>query len=169
MENQVEDVSATPTFVRYAQAGLPLILPWHPTMTVAPGTLFHSRLYQTENPWAKDSPFVPESLGTTPVTFRVVDGGAASYKSVEGSSSSSNEEHLSVGLGVSADCMFLTASVSGQYDKNVQENKSVSNSLVTFALLILPGPSPTRVLFDQRFGMAPSCCPPSQNSPTRRS
>jgi hypothetical protein len=137
MENQVEDASAMATIVRYAQAGLPLILPWHPKKTVTPGSLFHSRLYQTDDPWAKESPFVPGSVEATPVTFHTMDGGAASYKSVEGSSSSSAEEHLSVGMGVSVDCGFLSVSVSGQYDKNVQDNRSVSRSVpLLFSLLM---------------------------------
>ncbi|KAI9841613.1 MAG: hypothetical protein M1837_000520 [Sclerophora amabilis] len=118
------------SIAREANAKFPLILPWHPSETITPGTLFHSSLCLTDDPWAKGSPWVPSSLDAVPVVFVNDDGGQASFKSATSTFEGSATEHLSVGVGTTLDCKFLKASVSGRYDRDVAENRDSSKSSI---------------------------------------
>lgn len=116
------------TLKHQADLKQPLILPWHPQKTIAPGTLFHSRLCESEEgPWSQQSPFKSDSLAETPFEFVADDGGVGSFRSATSSVSGSSSEHLSVSMGVTVGAPFLSASVTGSYDREVQKNTDVSS------------------------------------------
>ena len=118
------DDSQTRTITSQASSSLPILLPWSSSIApVLPGTAFRSILASTDAPWATVSPFT--ELGDQLIVYTNDDGGLSTYNSAKSTSSSSNSEHLSVSLGVSVGCPFLNASASGQYDKDVLENKDV--------------------------------------------
>jgi hypothetical protein len=74
------------------------------------------------NPFAPQSAFDADSLGLAPVVFTAYDG-SGSFKSSEVMSSSASTDHLSVGVGVGVDLVFLEASVSVHYDGDVMGNR----------------------------------------------
>ena len=133
IESNLDDINlaepARASIARQAKANLPLLLPWHPSETIKPGALFRSRLCETDDPWAKNTPFKPSSLASIPLLFHNDDGGAASFKSHISRLAVSDTEHMSVSMGVSIGCPILGASVTGRYDKEVSENKDASCSL----------------------------------------
>ena len=53
-------------------------------------------------------------------------GGTASFQNGLSTNSGSSSDRLSASLGITVGYPFLNASVTGQYDKNVIENKKVS-------------------------------------------
>lgn len=75
------------------------------------------------------SPFHPDSFSTTPVTVTRENGTESTYRSQATSSTSHTNDHMSLGFGVGAGLPFLAeASVTGQYDKDVTENRDVCAS-----------------------------------------
>ncbi|KAM5358859.1 hypothetical protein ACJZ2D_014918 [Fusarium nematophilum] len=106
-----------------ASLKLPLSLPWIPSSTpIQPGTTFHSRLANSEDPWSKILPFDKSQLKDITLKYRNDDGGVASYRSTESESSTSSSEHLGVALGITVGCKWLGASVTGGFDKDTLEN-----------------------------------------------
>lgn len=76
------------------------------------------------------SPFHLDSLNNTPVTVTRENGTNSTYRSQSTSSTSHTKDHMSLGFGMGVGLPFLAeASVTGQYDKEVTENKDVCATL----------------------------------------
>lgn len=115
---------------------MPMSLPWHPSSTIRLGALFHSDRANEEDPWAKETLFTQSSLESIPVHYRSDEGARSFFKSSVSSTSSQFEDHMSIWLGVSLGCPILGASVSGQYDRHVINNRRVSISYYVTARLL---------------------------------
>jgi len=124
-----------PLIPRIAQQAItrsPIRLPWQ-ARVLPLGMFFRSEATATANnanPFAPQSAFDPNSLAATPIVFTVHDG-CSSFRSSEVLSSSASADHLSVGVGVGVDLVFLQGSVSVHYDKDVLENRDTNKASVT--------------------------------------
>lgn len=122
-----------PLIPRVAQQAItrsPILLPWQPHVLPL-GMFFRSAATANGgNPFALRSAFAADSLGSAPVVFTAYDG-SSSFRSCEVMSSSASTDHLSVGVGVGVDLVFLEASVSVHYDRDVMENRDSNKASVT--------------------------------------
>ncbi|OBS23325.1 hypothetical protein FPOA_03874 [Fusarium poae] len=118
-----------PRIVKQATSRSPILLPWQPRIMPL-GMFFRSSTANTaHNPFATETAFSQESLGSTRIIFTANDG-SCSFRSSEAMSSSSSLDHLSVSLGASVDIICLEASVSMHYDKDVMKNKDSNKASV---------------------------------------
>lgn len=109
-----------------AQRGLPLTLPWG-RKPVRLGTTFHSSRKSTENPWSDETPFVLSDLHMIPKELHFEYGTTSSFKKVQTKKESESKDHLTLGFGVGVGLPFIaSASVKGDFDQNIEENKDVS-------------------------------------------
>lgn len=115
-------------FQRLARSSMPLVLPWHRT-PVRLGTGYHSKLQTTEDPWAKETPFVLAELLMQAKVFRPEQGTTSSFTSKKTSRTAESNEHLALGfgVGVSPPIPVCSVSVKGKFDKQLQENSDVSD------------------------------------------
>ncbi|KPM42481.1 hypothetical protein AK830_g4056 [Neonectria ditissima] len=120
-----------PRVAQQAIAKSPIRLPWQARILPL-GTFFRSAAAANGggNPFAPQSAFDTDSLGSTPVVFTACDG-SCSFKSSEVMSSSASTDHFSVGVGVGIDLVCLEASVAMHYDKDVMENRDANKASVT--------------------------------------
>lgn len=125
-----------PLIPRVAQQAItksPIRLPWQ-ARVLPLGMFFRSAATAKTNgggnPFAPQSAFDPDSLSSAPVVFTEHDA-SGRFRSSEVISSSASTDHLSVGVGVGVDLVFLEASVSMHYDRDVMENKDSNKVSVT--------------------------------------
>ncbi|EAW12960.1 uncharacterized protein ACLA_013970 [Aspergillus clavatus NRRL 1] len=125
-----------PLIPRVAQQALtrsPIRLPWQARILPL-GMFFRSVAtvndYGGGNPFAPQSAFDAKSLSSTPVMFTAYDGNG-SFRSSEATGSSTSTDHLGVGGGIGVDLIFLEASVSVQYDRDVLTNRDSAKVSVT--------------------------------------
>ncbi|KAJ9613427.1 hypothetical protein H2200_003369 [Cladophialophora chaetospira] len=109
-----------------AAAGAPLHIPWS-SSPIRLGTGFDSAaIGSSEGPWKSSYPFsVPPHV---PQLLCEIDESIASYKDGLSASAGSTSEHLSASLAVTVGCDFLSASVTGDYDKAVLENRNATRA-----------------------------------------
>ncbi|TFA99562.1 hypothetical protein CCMA1212_008577 [Trichoderma ghanense] len=108
----------------------PIRLPWQ-ARVLPLGMFFRSAATANGgNLFAMQSAFDADSLISAPIEF-TADDGSGSFRSSEVMSSSASTDHLSIGAGVGLDLLFLEASVSVHYDKDVMENRDSNKASVT--------------------------------------
>lgn len=115
-------------FQRCARSGMPLLLPWH-RKPVRLGTGYHSRLQTTDEPWAQETPFVLADLLLQAKVYRTEQGTTSSFTSRKTSRTAETNDHLALGFGVgiSPPIPICSASVKGNFDRQLQENSDVSS------------------------------------------
>ncbi|KAI0129792.1 hypothetical protein BJ170DRAFT_617617 [Xylariales sp. AK1849] len=118
-----------PTVLSVASNGLAMNLPWFPQRILI-GATIHSSLLTAKNPFSKMSPFDKESLSHSWLRLDIARGSSGSYISTTTTKKSNTADHLSLSLGVSADVLFASASVTGGYENDVQTNTSGLKSSV---------------------------------------
>ncbi|KAK2690197.1 hypothetical protein QWA68_010995 [Fusarium oxysporum] len=112
-----------PTVEKQVDIGRELVIPWiHRELTL--GTGFSSKLISTPNPWiTARSPFNIDELRKQRLLYDGKVEGRHNFRDAESTSHSTGMEHTSGSLGVAVGCSFLSASVTGSYDKTVLETK----------------------------------------------
>ncbi|OJJ42179.1 hypothetical protein ASPZODRAFT_147706 [Penicilliopsis zonata CBS 506.65] len=99
-------------------------LPWSNQVKM-PLTGFESSRVEdaTRGPWLLSSPF---DLSEASLTTLLPETGSwtASFRDGFSTHASSSHEHLSASLGLTVGCPFLSASVSAEYDRTVQNNEN---------------------------------------------
>ena len=114
---------------RAVEQGRPVYVPWHREI-IRLGACFNSRR-QGKDAWVEDTPFLLADLVMIPKILRRENGTEATYSSVDTYRLSESNDHLSLGFGVAVGPPGLSAlasvSVKGQYDKDVMDNKDVSD------------------------------------------
>lgn len=86
------------------------------------------------NPWADETPFVLSDLHMIPKQLHFEYGTTSTFKKVRTTAESETSDHLTLGFGVGVGMPFLaSASVKGTFDKDLQENKDVSQ----FTLIVV--------------------------------
>ncbi|PTB62068.1 hypothetical protein BBK36DRAFT_1130070 [Trichoderma citrinoviride] len=122
-----------PLIPRVAQQAItrsPIRLPWQ-ARVLPLGMFFRSAATANgANPFPMQSAFDTDSLVSVPIEF-TTDDGSGSFRSSEVMSSSASTDHLSIGAGVGVDLLFLSASVSVQFDRDVMENRDSNKASVT--------------------------------------
>lgn len=108
-----------------AAQGLPLFLPWS-TEYMKLGSGFDSRhITSGQSPWISSPAFDIDDR----ISFiREDDGGTGSVREGRSSSTLQHSEHLSASLGATVGCSFLSANVTGSFDRAVSKNTAVRNS-----------------------------------------
>lgn len=114
-----------PTVEKQVDIGREIVIPWiHRELAL--GTGFSSKLVSTPNPWiTAKSPFNIEVLRKQRLLYDGKVEGRHNFRDAESTSHSTGMEHTSGSLGVTVGCSFLSASVTGSYDKTVLETKDV--------------------------------------------
>ncbi|CAN9469680.1 unnamed protein product [Alternaria alternata] len=133
MASEIEaDYSARPDgpddneIMLQTQRKLPLTLPWGHT-PIRLGTTFHSSRQSTKNPWSDETPFVLSDLHMIPKELHFEYGTTSTFKKVSTRRERETKDHLTLGFGVGVGLPFLAAaSVKGEFDQNIEENRDVS-------------------------------------------
>jgi hypothetical protein len=118
-----------PSLSAYVDAGHPFSVPWASDAREVLTGFISTRIADTSGPWLSSCAF---DLAQARLTAVLPDlrGGIASFRDGHSTHSSSTGEHLSAELGVSVGYPFLSASVSGKYDRNVIEDENVSRGSI---------------------------------------
>lgn len=118
------------TIIQLANAEQQISLPWFPK-PVTIGTMFHSKLSGTPNPFGHphESPFDTESLENSKLVYHA-DSAESTFRAVETKTKLTTKDHLGLSLGVTVGNSFLNANVTGRYDKEVRENTDVCKNPV---------------------------------------
>lgn len=125
-----------PSLIDYAEAGLPLSLPWY-RQTILLGTGLASSRLNTKSPWAERSAFDVEGHSKC-LTYDAKIGCRASYRHSESSSHGSTTDHYSGSLGLAVNTLCVKASVTGTYDTTVTTTTDVSCSFSSLLLCDVP-------------------------------
>lgn len=110
--------------VTQAKNGVPFLVPWGKE-AVSPGRCFESRGMQA-SPWLRECPFKDFDPAKTYMGYTAESDARASFRSAESNSHSTSNTHYSASLGATVDAKFASINVTGSYDRNVQENRDVS-------------------------------------------
>jgi hypothetical protein len=124
------------TVMSIARKGLPMHLPWFPK-AIPIRTTIHSSLLNTQNPFSKTSPFDCESLSSARLKVDVAGGSSGSYISTTTTKKANVADHLSLSLGVTADVVLASASVTGGYEQHVQRNTAVRMNSVLITTILM--------------------------------
>lgn len=127
-------LSGLQKITKLADNKYPITIPWSPGMpTHLPGTMFHSRLCKSENPWSKTLPWDPNSIQSAKLAYLPNDGGFFTFHSIETTNNQSSEEHLTASSGITAGCSFLGTSLTSAYDRDMENNRDGRPALSVFS------------------------------------
>jgi len=144
--------SQRPDLLNLASNRLPIHLPWFPKV-VSLGTTLHSSRFHSDNPFSDVSPFEQRSLRGPRFNLEVRHGAVGSFVSATTVKHSEKGEHMTLSLGISIDCLFAGASVTGQYEKETHNNNKVCPDLLLCTspcLQRLAAPSLAKLLTTRR-------------------
>ena len=104
-----------------ASQSLSIFLP-RPNDRIAIGSGFESKFIASGRlPWVSKCAYIIEDAKC----ILEIDGGISGYRKGNSNSSVQYSEHLSASLGVTVGCKFLSANVTGSYDKSLSNSVAV--------------------------------------------
>lgn len=113
--------------VTQAKNAVEIVVPWG-NETVRPGAGFESKSMLAGSPWKTErSPFKSFEATDNYMIYEQRGDGRANYRSADSYSHGTSTVHYSGSLGVTVDAIFASASVTGSFDRSIQENKDVSH------------------------------------------
>lgn len=113
-----------PSLAAFVDAGHAFSVPWAGDARNLLTGFTSSSMLDDRGPWLPTCAFDTGKAKMTAV-LSDLQGGIASFRDGSSTHSGSSQEHLSAELGVSVGYPFLSASVSGKYDRDVLENENV--------------------------------------------
>ena len=122
------DDPTRPSLNAIASAGHAFSVPWSHDVRLLMTTLDSSLLIKPEGPWMTACPFDVSGMKLTTI-LQDTAGTSANFRDGLSTNSGSETEHLSAALGITVGYPFLNASVTGQYDRDTLETRSVCGSV----------------------------------------
>lgn len=122
--------------VTQAKNAVEMVVPWG-NESVSPGAGFESKSMLAGSPWkTKQSPFKSFEATDNYMIYEQRGDGRANYRSADSFSHGTSTVHYSGSLGATVGVIFASASVTGSFDRSIQENKDVSHDSYCPTLLI---------------------------------
>lgn len=119
----------------FAEDGHVFPFPWDRNVTAIATGMESKLITDAGGPWKSSSPF--EYPGTDKIltaTLYEDSGGPASWRDATSTSTESSTQHLSVSLGIEVSAPCVSASITGEYSKNVMKNSNVRFRAVSLRL-----------------------------------
>lgn len=113
------------SLTRIANIGHAFAIPWNHEVQPLLRGFDSARIMDRNGPWVTNSPFEENEAKACTMCYESSNS-SYTYREGESSQSHSSSEHMSFNLGVSVGPPFLSAEVSGKYDKTVLSNHNVS-------------------------------------------